>query len=208
MSHVLLLHLFNRDLNPRFQVFGHLHQSELTLTKRLFEFVKIKNITVSHNLLELFFPPLFFPFCFKVEVFLPVRRNVDLQLIVTSVLKFFVHHIFNFAFFLITIANITPSQTVHVLMFLISHVFIDVEFITFEGKEMRYKFLRIQSKKAFTRIKYEIFSFLQEILNEWLSCRRNARTFFMSFTFHYSSLSVRSFFFLNYRVANYIPAPF
>ena len=93
-------------------------------------------------------------------------------------------------------------------MFLISHVFIDVEFITFEGKEMRDKFLRIQSKKAFTRIKNEVFSFLQEILNEWLSCRKHAQTFFMSFTFQYSSLSVRSFFFLNYRVANYIPAPF
>ena len=89
-------------------------------------------------------------------MFGPVRRNVDLKLKVISVLLLSVLRLLNFAFFFISFAQITPSQTVHTLMLFVGSVFEDIKLITFKGKEMWNEFLCVEPKIAFSRIENEI----------------------------------------------------
>jgi hypothetical protein len=66
MGHIFLFHLLNSDFDSRLQVLSHFYKAELAFAKCLFEFIKIKHITVAHNLLELLFPSL--SFSLRLEV--------------------------------------------------------------------------------------------------------------------------------------------
>ena len=68
MGHIFLFHLLYSNFDSRLQVFSHFYKAELAFAKCFFELIKIKHITVTHNLLELLFPSLTFSLRLEVKM--------------------------------------------------------------------------------------------------------------------------------------------
>lgn len=49
-------------------------------------------------------------------------------------------------------------------MIFVSHIFVDVKFVTFQWEKMRNEFLRVKFQKALSRINDKIFGSFLEIL--------------------------------------------